>query len=291
MMDGAMSSSTSVLHTPRLEGQSLCKAERLQALNAPLGPYDRSYSRKRLREHSLERTDCEFLRRGAVTQRSVVSKSDRPLMFRSLSQNLPGLEHPLPDTDQHALCTSQPPPSPTLHVFRERHASGCWQPEHLKHTRTEATFQICRVMSRCPKSLKRSVNPGRCLVQTRLCPPTAAYQEAARRELLRYKQYCHPHVCGRHHAGGEAAVQGDPHTQVTADWSSPPALSLPSPSTGFLKSPLVCFLSWRAVDVFSQPITEEEDEREVSVLWETATPAGQITQNSSVQAAMFSCRH
>lgn len=139
MMDGAMSSST-VLHTPRLEGQSLCKAERLQALNTPLGPYDRSYSRKRLREHSLERTDCEFLRRGTLTQKSVISKSDRPLMFCSLSQNLPGLEHPLPDTDQHALCTSQPPPSPTLHVFRERHASGCWQPEHLKHTRTEAIF-------------------------------------------------------------------------------------------------------------------------------------------------------
>lgn len=64
MMDGAMSSSTSVLHTPRMEAQSLCKAERLQALNTPLGPYDRNYSRKRLREHSLERTDCEFLETG-----------------------------------------------------------------------------------------------------------------------------------------------------------------------------------------------------------------------------------
>lgn len=70
MMDGAMSSSTSVLHTSRLEAPSLCKAERLQALNTPLGPYDRNYGRKRLREHSLERPDCEFLEDWTVTQKS-----------------------------------------------------------------------------------------------------------------------------------------------------------------------------------------------------------------------------
>lgn len=70
MMDGAMSSSTSVLHTPRLEAQSLCKAERLQALNTPLGPYDRNYSRKRLREHSLERPDCEFLKKAGPKRRN-----------------------------------------------------------------------------------------------------------------------------------------------------------------------------------------------------------------------------
>lgn len=152
MMDGAMSSSTSVLHTPRLEGQGLCKAERLQAPTTPLGPYDRSYSRKRLREHSLERADCEFTS-GTVAHKAVCHQSERPLLSRSLSQNLPGLQRPLPDTDQHAHCTSQPPPPPTLHVFRERHASGCWQPGHPEHTCTEAIFETHRVV-------KQSLNPA-----------------------------------------------------------------------------------------------------------------------------------
>lgn len=51
------SSSTAVLNTARLEGQAVCKTERLQALSTPLGPYDKNYSRKRLREHSMDRTD------------------------------------------------------------------------------------------------------------------------------------------------------------------------------------------------------------------------------------------
>ncbi|KAM9425934.1 KAT8 regulatory NSL complex subunit 1 isoform 2-T5 [Pholidichthys leucotaenia] len=50
------SSSTAVMNTSRLEGQAVCKAERLQALSSTLlGPYDKNYSRKRLREHSLDR--------------------------------------------------------------------------------------------------------------------------------------------------------------------------------------------------------------------------------------------
>ncbi|TKS89390.1 KAT8 regulatory NSL complex subunit 1 MLL1/MLL complex subunit KANSL1 MSL1 -like protein 1 [Collichthys lucidus] len=51
------SSSSAVLNTPRLEGQAVCKTERLQAISTPLGPFDKNYSRKRLREHSLDRTD------------------------------------------------------------------------------------------------------------------------------------------------------------------------------------------------------------------------------------------
>lgn len=52
--------SSGVLNTTRLEGQTGCKTERLQALSTPLGPFDKNYSRKRLREHSLDRTDCEW---------------------------------------------------------------------------------------------------------------------------------------------------------------------------------------------------------------------------------------
>lgn len=55
------SSSSAVLNTARLEGQAVCKIERLQAHSTPLGPFDKNYSRKRLREHSLDRTDCESL--------------------------------------------------------------------------------------------------------------------------------------------------------------------------------------------------------------------------------------
>ncbi|KAG8008831.1 KAT8 regulatory NSL complex subunit 1 [Nibea albiflora] len=54
---GGSSSSSAVLNTPRLEGQAVCKTERLQAISTPLGPFDKNYSRKRLREHSLDRTD------------------------------------------------------------------------------------------------------------------------------------------------------------------------------------------------------------------------------------------
>lgn len=88
MMDGAMSSSTSVLHTPRLEGQSLCKAERLQSMNTSLGPYDRSYSRKRLREHSLERMDCEFLKHRTLTQKSVTNQSLNTLSCSAASPKI-----------------------------------------------------------------------------------------------------------------------------------------------------------------------------------------------------------
>ncbi|XP_072312768.1 KAT8 regulatory NSL complex subunit 1-like isoform X2 [Eucyclogobius newberryi] len=47
-------SSSAALNPSRLDSQ--CKSERLQT-STPLGPYDKSFSRKRLREHSLDRTD------------------------------------------------------------------------------------------------------------------------------------------------------------------------------------------------------------------------------------------
>ncbi|KAF3704023.1 KAT8 regulatory NSL complex subunit 1 MLL1/MLL complex subunit KANSL1 MSL1 -like protein 1 [Channa argus] len=57
-VDSSMgSSSSAVLKTARLEAHGVCKTERLQALSTPLGPYDKNYGRKRLREHSLDRTD------------------------------------------------------------------------------------------------------------------------------------------------------------------------------------------------------------------------------------------
>ncbi|XP_027885456.1 KAT8 regulatory NSL complex subunit 1 isoform X3 [Xiphophorus couchianus] len=58
-VDGSMgsNSSSAILSMPRLDNQGGCKTERLHTLSTPLGPYDKNYSRKRLREHSLDRTD------------------------------------------------------------------------------------------------------------------------------------------------------------------------------------------------------------------------------------------
>uniref|UniRef100_A0A096M3J5 KAT8 regulatory NSL complex subunit 1 n=1 Tax=Poecilia formosa TaxID=48698 RepID=A0A096M3J5_POEFO len=54
---GSNSSSSAILTMPRLDSQGGCKTERLHTLSTPLGPYDKNYSRKRLREHSLDRAD------------------------------------------------------------------------------------------------------------------------------------------------------------------------------------------------------------------------------------------
>uniref|UniRef100_A0A1A7YQR0 KAT8 regulatory NSL complex subunit 1 n=1 Tax=Iconisemion striatum TaxID=60296 RepID=A0A1A7YQR0_9TELE len=56
-VDSSVSSSATVLSMPRLDSQSGCKTERLHGLTSPFGPYDKNYSRKRFREHSLDRTD------------------------------------------------------------------------------------------------------------------------------------------------------------------------------------------------------------------------------------------
>lgn len=70
--DSSVGSTSAVLNTARLEGQAVCKTERLQALSTPLGPFDKNYSRKRLREHSLDRTDCESSMNEALVKGCVV---------------------------------------------------------------------------------------------------------------------------------------------------------------------------------------------------------------------------
>lgn len=71
-VDGSMgsNSSSAILSMPRLDNQGGCKTERLHTLSTPLGPYDKNYSRKRLREHSLDRTDSEF----PLTHKSIQTK-------------------------------------------------------------------------------------------------------------------------------------------------------------------------------------------------------------------------
>lgn len=157
-----MSSSTSVLHTSRLDGQSLCKAERLQAMNTPLGPYDRSYSRKRLREHSLERTDCEFLRRGTLTQKSVSyqsltdlsSPAASPKIFLDSSTPCPTL------TNMHSALHSPLPRQLSTSSENAMPLGAGSQSISSTPVRKPLFSQIRRVMSRCPESLKPSVNPG-----------------------------------------------------------------------------------------------------------------------------------
>ncbi|CAG03021.1 unnamed protein product [Tetraodon nigroviridis] len=204
MMDGAMSSSTSVLHTSRLEAPSLCKAERLQALNSPLGPYDRNYGRKRLREHSLERPDCEFLEDWTVTQKSsalpslniLLCPAASPKIFVDASAPCPtlttlhsALHSPLP----RQLSTSSENAMP-LGAGSQSISSTPQQP--IRRRRGESSFDINNI-----------VIPMSVAATTRV-------------EKLQYKEILTP--------------------------------------------------SWRAVDVFSQPITEEEDEREVEDLSDAA---------------------
>ncbi|XP_011607596.1 KAT8 regulatory NSL complex subunit 1 isoform X1 [Takifugu rubripes] len=177
MMDGGVSSSTSVLHTPRSEGQSLCKAERLQALNTPLGPYDRSYSRKRLREHSLERTD---------SSPKIFLDSSTPCP--TLTNMHSALHSPLP----RQLSTSSENAMP-LGAGSQGISST---PQPIKRRRGESSFDINNI-----------VIPMSVAATTRV-------------EKLQYKEILTP--------------------------------------------------SWRGVDVFSQPITEEEDEREVEDLSDAA---------------------
>ncbi|KAM6951083.1 KAT8 regulatory NSL complex subunit 1-like [Aplochiton taeniatus] len=96
----------------KLEGQLLCMTERLQALSSPLGPYDKSYSRKKLRQHSLDRTDPSpkvYLESGSscsslaslhssihspiTRQLSTSSESSTPLILNS--QSVPNTPQPI----------------------------------------------------------------------------------------------------------------------------------------------------------------------------------------------------
>lgn len=142
----AGSSSSAVLNTARLEGQAVCKTERLQTISTPLGPYDKNYSRKRLREHSLDRTDSElFISDNRFMVVKIKLKPRRKLSIvclfsSSLPETFPGLEQPLPNSGKHALVLvhSQPPHTPAVHVFRELHTAGPKQPKRPKHTSKQA---------------------------------------------------------------------------------------------------------------------------------------------------------
>lgn len=138
---GGGGGSSGVMNAARLEGQAVCKTERLQAISTPLGPYDKNYSRKRIREHSLERADCELhVCRTALIWGPHISEP--AWLFLSFSSSLPqtlhGLEHPLHDSSQHALVPAQPPNTPAVHIFRELCAAGPEQPECPEHACKDA---------------------------------------------------------------------------------------------------------------------------------------------------------
>ncbi|XP_028423605.1 KAT8 regulatory NSL complex subunit 1 isoform X2 [Perca flavescens] len=171
---GSSSSSSAVLNTARLEGQAVCKLERLQGLSTPLGPYDKNYSRKRLREHSLDRTDTS------------------PKLFLDTSSPCPTLANmhsSLHSPLTRQLSTSSENSTPLGQI------PGTHQ-QPIKRRRGESSFDINNI-----------VIPMSVAATTRV-------------EKLQYKEILTPR--------------------------------------------------WRSVDIFSQPITEEEDEREVEDLTDAA---------------------
>ncbi|XP_008312296.1 KAT8 regulatory NSL complex subunit 1 isoform X2 [Cynoglossus semilaevis] len=177
-VDSSMGSSSALLNTTRLDVQSMCKTERLQALPASLGPYEKNYSRKRLRESSLDRTDTLpklFM--------------DSPSTCLSLTNMHSSLHSPL----SRQLSTSSENSTP-LGPGSQSVPSTPLQP--IKRRRGESSFDINNI-----------VIPMSVAATTRV-------------EKLQYKEILTP--------------------------------------------------SWRVVDVFSQPITEEEDEREVEDLSDAA---------------------
>ncbi|XP_070846394.1 KAT8 regulatory NSL complex subunit 1-like isoform X1 [Chaetodon trifascialis] len=166
-----------VLNAARLEGQTVCKTERLQTLSTPLGPYDKTFSRKRLREHSLDRTDS--------SPKLFLDSSPCP----SLANMHSSLHSPL----TRQLSTSSENSTP-LGAGSQSVPSTPQQP--IKRRRGESSFDINNI-----------VIPMSVAATTRV-------------EKLQYKEILTP--------------------------------------------------SWRSVDVFSQPITEEENEREVEDLTDAA---------------------
>ncbi|XP_041818804.1 KAT8 regulatory NSL complex subunit 1-like isoform X2 [Chelmon rostratus] len=168
---------SAVLNAARLEGQTVCKTERLQTLSTPLGPFDKNYSRKRLREHSLDRTD-------ASPKLFLDSSSPCP----SLANMHSSLHSPL----TRQLSTSSENSTP----LGPSSQSVPSTPQPIKRRRGESSFDINNI-----------VIPMSVAATTRV-------------EKLQYKEILTP--------------------------------------------------SWRSVDIFSQPITEEEDEREVEDLTDAA---------------------
>ncbi|XP_026206602.1 KAT8 regulatory NSL complex subunit 1-like isoform X2 [Anabas testudineus] len=175
----AGSSSTAILNTARLEGQAVCKTERLQAISTPLGPYDKSYSRKRLREHSLDRTDTS------------------PKLFQDSNSPCPTLANMHSSSSIHSPLTRQlSTSSENSTPLGPGSQSVPSTPQPIKRRRGESSFDINNI-----------VIPMSVAATTRV-------------EKLQYKEILTP--------------------------------------------------SWRCVDIFSQPITEEEDEREVEDLSDAA---------------------
>jgi len=122
----------------RLEGQAVCKSERLQGglSTSSLGPYDKNYGRKRLREHALDRTDSESPPGASVVSRGPGSPLTCLSPSSSLPQTLHGLERRLSSAGQHAPVAPQPLHTPAVHVVGELHAAG---PRHAEHTRKQRT--------------------------------------------------------------------------------------------------------------------------------------------------------
>ncbi|XP_029953305.1 KAT8 regulatory NSL complex subunit 1 isoform X2 [Salarias fasciatus] len=171
----AAGSSSSVLNSARLEGPAVCKTERLQGLAGSLGPYDKNYSRKRLREHSLDRADSS------------------PKLFLDSSSSCPALASmSLHSPLSRQLSTSSESSAP----LGPGSQSVPNTPQPIKRRRGESSFDINNI-----------VIPMSVAATTRV-------------EKLQYKEILTP--------------------------------------------------SWRSVDIFSQPITEEEDERELEDLTDAA---------------------
>lgn len=141
-VDGSMgSSSSALLSMPRLDNQGGCKTERLHTLSTPLGPYDKNYSRKRLREHSLERADSEFpLTHPHIDVLEFETQQLHLCVFtlHSLPETFPGHKQPLHNTGQHTLIASQPSDAPAVHVVRYLHTARHRQPGRLQHTGKDA---------------------------------------------------------------------------------------------------------------------------------------------------------
>ncbi|XP_031698679.1 KAT8 regulatory NSL complex subunit 1-like isoform X2 [Anarrhichthys ocellatus] len=114
----------SALNAARLEGQAVCKTERLQGLSTPLGPYDKNYSRKRLREHSLDRAD---------TSPKLFMDSSSPCP--TLANMHPSLHSPL----TRQLSTSSENSTPLGQSIQST-------PQPIKRRRGESSFDINNIV-------------------------------------------------------------------------------------------------------------------------------------------------
>lgn len=93
------------LSAPRLDHQAGCKTERLHGLS---GPYDKNYSRKRIREPSLDRTDSESLRPGTSIRTWLICGSLILLVLGPAAS-------PKLFVDSSSPCTTLPNVHPALH--------------------------------------------------------------------------------------------------------------------------------------------------------------------------------